>query len=148
MDCTGDIPQGRDGHAAAVVDAVMYIFGGRNKKGNDLGDLAALDLGNGCWYTFQNVGTSPSPRSGHRMVVHDKQIFVLGGMPQSPEAVYGLETLPEAVSDPEAVYDPEELALMYTLDTTKLRYPPYDDEDRDAYYSNHAHRWNPVFLNQ
>ncbi|EME87039.1 uncharacterized protein MYCFIDRAFT_104319, partial [Pseudocercospora fijiensis CIRAD86] len=106
LDCIGYIPSPREGHAAALVGDVMYIFGGRNEEGNDLGDLAAFRISSRRWYTFQNMGPSPSPRSGHSMTTVGKQIVVLAGEPSS------------------APRDPVELGLAYFLDTSKIRYPP------------------------
>ncbi|KXS96273.1 hypothetical protein AC578_3866 [Pseudocercospora eumusae] len=106
LDCIGYIPAPREGHAAALVGDVMYIFGGRNEEGNDLGDLAAFRISSRRWYTFQNMGPSPSPRSGHSMTTVGKQIVVLAGEPSS------------------APRDPVELGLAYFLDTSKIRYPP------------------------
>lgn len=106
LECIGYIPSPREGHAAALVGDVMYIFGGRTEEGNDLGDLAAFRIGSKRWYTFQNMGPSPSPRSGHSMTTVGKQIVVLAGEPSS------------------APRDPVELGLAYYLDTTKIRYPP------------------------
>lgn len=83
----------------------MYIFGGRTEDGADLGDLAAFRISSRRWYTFQNMGPSPSPRSGHSMTACGKQIVVLGGEPSS------------------APRDPGELSWIYTLDTNKIRYP-------------------------
>jgi chromosome segregation ATPase len=83
----------------------MYIFGGRTETGDDLGDLAAFRISSRRWYTFQNMGPSPSPRSGHSMTAYSKQIVVLGG---EPSAAGG---------------DPTELSLVYLLDTGKIRYP-------------------------
>lgn len=83
----------------------MYIFGGRSEEGNDLGDLAAFRITSRRWYTFQNMGISPSPRSGHSMTAYGKQIVVLAGEPSSAEM------------------DPGELSLVYVLDTAKIRYP-------------------------
>lgn len=105
LDCIGYIPVEREGHAAALVDDVMYIFGGRTEDGSDLGDLAAFRISSRRWYTFQNMGPSPSPRSGHSMTAVGKSIVVLGGEPSSATA---------AVND---------LALVYVLDTSKIRYP-------------------------
>ena len=34
----------REGHAAALVDDVMYVLGGRGADGKDLNDLAAFKL--------------------------------------------------------------------------------------------------------
>ena len=83
----------------------MYIFGGRSEEGTDLGDLAAFRITSRRWYTFQNMGTSPSPRSGHSMTAYGKQIVVLAGEPSS------------------APMDAGELSLVYVLDTSKIRYP-------------------------
>ncbi|KAI9819132.1 MAG: Negative regulator of mitotic exit [Pycnora praestabilis] len=105
LDCIGYIPAAREGHAAALVNDVMYIFGGRSEDGNDLGDLAAFRISSRRWYTFQNMGPSPSPRSGHSMTAYGKQIVVLAGEPSM------------------APRDPSELSLVYLLDTAKIRYP-------------------------
>lgn len=105
LECIGYIPSPREGHAAALVGDVMYIFGGRTEEGTDLGDLAAFRISSRRWYTFQNMGPSPSPRSGHSMTTVGKQIVVLAGEPSS------------------APRDPVELALAYFLDTSKIRYP-------------------------
>ena len=105
LDCIGYIPQPREGHSAALVNDVMYVFGGRTQEGDDLGDLAAFRVTSRRWYTFQNMGPSPSPRSGHSMTAFDKQIVVLAGEPSSVQR------------------DPHELSLAYVLDTAKIRYP-------------------------
>ena len=83
----------------------MYIFGGRTEEGTDLGDLAAFRITSRRWYTFQNMGPSPSPRSGHSMTSFGKQIVVLAGEPSSTPR------------------DAGELSLVYVLDTGKIRYP-------------------------
>ena len=105
LDCIGYIPAPREGHSAALVDDVMYIFGGRTEEGTDLGDLAAFRISSRRWYTFQNMGPSPSPRSGHSMTAFGKQIVVLAGEPSS------------------ATRDPSELSMVYILNTVKIRYP-------------------------
>lgn len=83
QDCIGYIPAPREGHSAALVNDVMYIFGGRTEHGDDLGDLAAFRISLRRWYTFQNMGPSPSPRSGHSMTSFGKQIVVLAGEPST-----------------------------------------------------------------
>lgn len=105
LECIGYIPAPREGHSAALVNDVMYIFGGRTEEGADLGDLAAFRLTSRRWYTFQNMGPSPSPRSGHSMTAFGNQIIVLAGEPSS------------------APQDADELSLVYILDTSKIRYP-------------------------
>jgi hypothetical protein len=44
LTCFGYIPSPREGHAAALVDGVVYIFGGRGPDGKDLEDLAAFKI--------------------------------------------------------------------------------------------------------
>lgn len=83
----------------------MYIFGGRTEEGADLGDLAAFRISSRRWYTFQNMGPTPSPRSGHSMTAVGKSIVVVGGEPSS------------------ATNQVNDLSLVYVLDTTKIRYP-------------------------
>ncbi|KAI9163339.1 Tip elongation aberrant protein [Paramyrothecium foliicola] len=105
LDCRGYIPCPREGHASALVGDVMYVFGGRTEEGSDLGDLAAFKISTRRWYTFQNMGPSPSPRSGHSMTTVGKSIVVLGGEPSSAAT---------AIND---------LGILYVLDTTKIQYP-------------------------
>jgi hypothetical protein len=105
LDCIGFIPSPREGHAAALVNDVMYIFGGRSSEGSDLGDLAAFRISSRRWYTFQNMGPSPSPRSGHTMTTVGTKVIVLGGEPSVPAR------------------SQEELQLVYVLETAKIRYP-------------------------
>ncbi|KAL4808880.1 hypothetical protein BDV18DRAFT_133384 [Aspergillus unguis] len=105
LDCVGFIPTPREGHASALVNDVMYVFGGRTDEGIDLGDLAAFRISTRRWYSFQNMGPAPSPRSGHSMTAFGRQIIVLAGEPSS------------------APRDPVELSMAYMLDTSKIRYP-------------------------
>ena len=44
LECIGYLPVAREGHAATVVGDVVYIFGGRDVNGQDLGDLAAFKI--------------------------------------------------------------------------------------------------------
>jgi hypothetical protein len=106
LDCIGYIPVAREGHSATLVNDTMYIFGGRTQEGVDLGDLAAFRISSRRWYMFQNMGHSPSARSGHSMTAFGKHVIVLGGEPSSSAA------------------DKNELSLAYILDTSKIRYPP------------------------
>ncbi|KAJ5933394.1 hypothetical protein N7454_005723 [Penicillium verhagenii] len=105
IDCVGFIPTPREGHASALVGDVMYVFGGRTEEGIDLGDLSAFRISTRRWYSFQNMGPAPSPRSGHSMTAFGKQIIVMAGEPSS------------------APRDANELSMAYILDTSKIRYP-------------------------
>ncbi|CUS08813.1 unnamed protein product [Tuber aestivum] len=119
LDCIGYIPSPREGHAAALVGDVMYIFGGRTSEGEDLGDLAAFRISSRRWYTFQNMGPSPSRRSGHSMTTCGQRIIVLGGEPSMPSR------------------NQEELQYIYVLDTAKIRYPT-DHQHGSPTDRNHA----------
>ena len=68
--CVGSIPARREGHAAAMIGDVMYIFGGRASTGILIGDLAAFKITTQRWFNFQDIGSSPSPRWGHSMITH------------------------------------------------------------------------------
>ncbi|KAJ4358641.1 Negative regulator of mitotic exit [Didymosphaeria variabile] len=106
LECIGYIPVAREGHSATLVNDTMYVFGGRTQDGVDLGDLAAFRISSRRWYMFQNMGHSPSPRSGHSMTAFGKHVIVVAGEPSS------------------SVADKNELSLAYVLDTSKIRYPP------------------------
>jgi hypothetical protein len=106
LDCIGYIPVAREGHSAALVNDTMYVFGGRTQEGVDLGDLAAFRISSRRWYMFQNMGHSPSPRSGHSMTAFGKHIVTMAGEPSSSAS------------------DRNELSLAFILDTSKIRYPP------------------------
>nr|GAT47851.1 cell polarity protein [Mycena chlorophos] len=105
LQCIGFIPSPREGHAAALVDDVVYIFGGRGVDGKDLADLAAFKISNQRWYMFQNMGPSPSGRSGHAMAAVGARVYVLGG-----------ESFTPTKGD-----DP---SLIHILDTKHIKYPP------------------------
>ena len=48
LNCIGFIPSPREGHAASIVDDVIYVFGGRGVDGKDLGDLGAFKISSKC----------------------------------------------------------------------------------------------------
>ncbi|KAK7043665.1 hypothetical protein VNI00_008276 [Paramarasmius palmivorus] len=124
LECIGFIPEPREGHAVALVDDVMYIFGGHGVDGKDFGDLAALKVSsesfsfhpvfNICitltnflvdlrWYMFPKMGLAPSGRSGHAMASVGTKVFVLGG-----------DSFPPSRSD--------NLNHVYVLDTSRIKY--------------------------
>ncbi|TBU34681.1 hypothetical protein BD311DRAFT_746594 [Dichomitus squalens] len=107
LTCIGFIPSPREGHSAAMVDDVVYVFGGRGVDGKDLGDLGAFKVSNQRWYMFQKMGPAPSPRSGHAMASMGSRVFVLGGL--------GGESL-----NPQK---PEDPSIIHVLDTKHIKYP-------------------------
>ncbi|KAI0275149.1 hypothetical protein BC834DRAFT_965581 [Gloeopeniophorella convolvens] len=122
LQCTGYIPSPREGHAAALVDDVMYVFGGRSVDGTDLGDLTAFKLSSQRWFMFQNMGPSPSGRSGHAMASNGTRIFVLGG-------------------ESSAATQADESALIHILDTKHIKYPkPGQDTPKPSNDKNQVSR--------
>ena len=106
LKCRGSIPCPRSDHAAVVVEGSMYIFGGRNERGQCLGDLLAFDIERQFWFKFEDAGSAPSPRSSLCMSSHGSKVYVFGGES---------DNLSEKVKD--------EMRMIYTLDTTKLNVP-------------------------
>ncbi|KAJ3490764.1 hypothetical protein NLJ89_g11405 [Agrocybe chaxingu] len=104
LQCIGFIPSPREGHAAAIVGNVIYVFGGRGVDGKDLDDLAAFKISNQRWYMFQNMGPSPSGRSGHAMASIGTRVFVLGGESFSPSKG-------------------DDANITHVLDTKHIKYP-------------------------
>ncbi|CDO72998.1 hypothetical protein BN946_scf185007.g52 [Trametes cinnabarina] len=105
--CSGYIPAPREGHGSAVVGDVVYIFGGRGVDGANIGQLAAFRIPNQRWYTFQNMGPEPAPRSGHGMVAVGSKIYVLGG-----------------VSEDDLDGTGKEANVAYVLETNMVKFPP------------------------
>ncbi|KAK7466347.1 hypothetical protein VKT23_005075 [Stygiomarasmius scandens] len=83
--CEGKVPEARDGHAAAIIDGIMYIFGGFNTDEKELEDLYALSLSSQIWYSFRyhDIGLSPGKRIGHAMVAIGPEIYSVGGRSES-----------------------------------------------------------------
>lgn len=104
-------------HSAAVVNGVMYVFGGQSNNQDILGDLTAFVISSRRWFTFGDVGPSPSPRNGHSMCVYNEKILVLGGWGSNGP----YKRHPGAVADID-----EDLTLIHTLDTSKIRFPSLD----------------------
>lgn len=99
----------REGHAAATVNDIMYVFGGRGQDREDLGKLVAFRFSDHRWFQFQKMGPEPSPRSGHTMSsVSGQFIVVLGGEPSERKNGDAREE--------------EELSWAYVLDTNNIRY--------------------------
>jgi len=95
LKCVGSIPSPREGHAATLVDGIMYVFGGKGIDGCCLGDLVALNITQQRWYTFEKMGAAPSTRWGHTMASLGTRIFVLGGEPgqdEDPNIIHVLDT--------------------------------------------------------
>lgn len=87
LDCTGYVPAPCQGHAATMIGDTMYVFGGMSSQGNLIDQLFALKLTTHKWFTFQNLGEGPCPRSGHSLTAFDgDKILVWGGTDQNSSA--------------------------------------------------------------
>lgn len=68
MQCIGFIPSPREGHAAAIVGNVIYIFGGRGVDGKDLSDLAAFKISSGSLNNIFDMGNRTDVHGRSKMV--------------------------------------------------------------------------------
>ncbi|KAI9027663.1 hypothetical protein CLU79DRAFT_697531, partial [Phycomyces nitens] len=75
----GYIPIAREYAAGALVDDLIYVFGGKGPDGVKLGDLCAFRIKGFRWYMFQNMGSAPSPRHSLTMTAVKDKIYVVGG---------------------------------------------------------------------
>ncbi|KAM0789070.1 hypothetical protein ACM66B_003133 [Microbotryomycetes sp. NB124-2] len=83
---SGPVPEGRYGHAAAMVGSRFFVFGGQKDDGGFLNDLVWFDLqklktGSPRW-TFVNYpkgAVVPPRRTGHTSVTHGDCIYIFGG---------------------------------------------------------------------
>lgn len=82
----GELPTPRERHAAAMVDGVMYVFGGIDQSGRYLDDLWAFNTKNWEWVKVEHMDRTPEARAYHTMAVIGKIILILGGenMSQGP----------------------------------------------------------------
>ncbi|CAG8499846.1 6197_t:CDS:2 [Dentiscutata heterogama] len=104
LSCNGLIPFPRKYHGATIVDGIIYIFGGTDEEGKELGDLTSFQISTQRWYMFQKMGPAPSPRYLHTMSAENEKIFVLGG-------------------ESNQLSKPGEDGTIHILDTSRIRYP-------------------------
>ena len=70
------------------------------------------------WFMFQNMGPSPSGRSGHAMASHGTRVFVLGGESSAAAQV-------------------DETAMIHVLDTSMSILSLHLDSLQDRKYRAH-----------
>ncbi|GAA5912164.1 hypothetical protein JCM8208_000921 [Rhodotorula glutinis] len=82
----GRAPEGRYGHAAAMVGSRFFVFGGQTDDGgfrNDLCwfDLQKLKMGQPSWsfVDYRPGQVVPPPRTGHTCVTHGDSLYIFGG---------------------------------------------------------------------
>ncbi|GAA6036042.1 hypothetical protein JCM8097_006582 [Rhodosporidiobolus ruineniae] len=82
----GRAPEGRYGHAAAMVGSRFFVFGGQTDDGGFKNDLAWFDLqklkqGQPRW-SFVDYAPGqvvPPPRTGHTCITHGDCLYIFGG---------------------------------------------------------------------
>ncbi|KAL0087720.1 hypothetical protein J3Q64DRAFT_1638131 [Phycomyces blakesleeanus] len=122
----GYIPAAREYAACALIDDLIYVFGGKGRDGVKLGDLCAFRIKGYRWYMFQNMGPAPSPRHSLTMTAIKEKIYVVGG---------------------EFAGKPEDSLMIHALDSCKYRKEIYknknvkkeeEEEDEEQEVSDHS----------
>mmetsp|Transcript_19708 Transcript_19708/g.43072 ORF Transcript_19708/g.43072 Transcript_19708/m.43072 type:complete len:1013 (-) Transcript_19708:234-3272(-) len=83
----GETPVARHEHAAAVMDKMMLVIGGR-RSGRLMGDVAVLNLESLKWFTMTTCGAEDEcfpPSAGHQAVAINGKVLVLGGLGKGSE---------------------------------------------------------------
>lgn len=75
---TGEIPAGRDGHAAGILDNTMIVYGGGTDQGVT-GDVFALHLARFTWQKLEIRGDDPGPRESTSCVALRSAMYIFGG---------------------------------------------------------------------
>ncbi|KAJ9473648.1 Ras guanine nucleotide exchange factor F [Diplonema papillatum] len=86
---TGDVPQPRSHHSAAVSGGQLFVFGGYNTQSSgrytddrlkSLFDVFALDVATRVWSRIECVGTIPPLLWGQASVLLENVLFTFGGV--------------------------------------------------------------------
>ena len=74
----GVAPSGRDGHAAALIDGVMVIYGG-GVGTYASGEIYGLNLLSGMWIEYRVEGDPPGPRESMSCATLGNSMYIFGG---------------------------------------------------------------------
>jgi N-acetylneuraminic acid mutarotase len=98
---SGDVPSGRSGHTATMLNHELIVFGG--VKGSKwLNTVSCLDTLRWKWRTPKIQGMAPKPRSYHTATaLPDNRVVIFGGndATQSFATVHVLETSPHSSTE-------------------------------------------------
>jgi len=86
------LPAGRFHHAAAVHGNAIYVTGGQGATNTSEAAVYMARVENGRLSEWREVGQMPRPRSHHASLVHDGQLYVIGGLDGNPAAGPALYT--------------------------------------------------------
>ncbi|KAI7865528.1 hypothetical protein BDF14DRAFT_1730188, partial [Spinellus fusiger] len=99
----GYIPIAREYASGALVNGLLYVFGGKGPDGIEFNDLCAFRTRDHRWYMFQNMGSAPSARHALTLTAVKEKLYVIGG---------------------ESRLRMEDSSVLYILDSSKIKYPP------------------------
>ncbi|GIM00701.1 hypothetical protein Vretimale_5653 [Volvox reticuliferus] len=119
---TGDQPQPRRNHVAAMVGGRLYVHGGFNGM-ECLGDTWALDPQTWHWERLCTSGSTPRPRRGHAAeVVDDRYLVVHGGYDGTSDLAGGavLDTATATWRDLSAAGGPQDMPTARAYHTLTL----------------------------
>jgi len=68
LHCIGFIPPPREGHSAALVDDIVYVYGGRGVDGKDVGDLGGFRISGA--YPMQRRYSLQFIRKSDELIIH------------------------------------------------------------------------------
>lgn len=76
-----EVPEGRIGHAVAIIDDQIYLYGGESGDGRYLADIWRFSIPDKKWTQLKidSKAEPPKPRSGHTMVAFNGNLFIFGG---------------------------------------------------------------------
>ncbi|KAL6067333.1 IgA-specific serine endopeptidase [Balamuthia mandrillaris] len=75
----GTPPRPRASHAAAVIGARLWIFGGLTEEKTLLNDVHVLDFEQMKWQKLQITGRPPTPRQNATLTAVGNRLFIFGG---------------------------------------------------------------------
>lgn len=75
----GPRPNPRYRHSCVVYDGSLFIFGGVDKQQQRYNDLYEFHIQKREWSSKRVTGQIPSSRTFHRALIHDDEMYILGG---------------------------------------------------------------------
>ncbi|CAE7055308.1 unnamed protein product [Rhizoctonia solani] len=77
--CTGEIPPPYVFHAITLVGDKVYLFGGRSKQDEVLGQIWIFEINEQSWHRLVYADIQPAARWRHTMATFDGKVLILGG---------------------------------------------------------------------
>ncbi|XP_077869872.1 uncharacterized protein LOC102810221 [Saccoglossus kowalevskii] len=80
VECEVEIPSSRRGHTAVLYNSAMHVYGGYIDLKGSTNELWTFDCESKSWHVSYDMEESPPPRHCHSAVVHDRCMWVYGGL--------------------------------------------------------------------